>query len=253
MCGRYTLRHHNLESVKRELRADSNGGSYLWEPRYNIAPTDQVPILVRNENGQRNVVPMGWGIPRQRGERMVRQINTRAESVSSRGERSAVIADGFFEWAGEKGSPRQPYFCHRADDRLILIAGLWQWSQVPQGYQQTFTIVTTWANARLAAIHDRMPAILEGDGLALWLNPKTELQVVRALLAPAPDEVLELWKESALVNSRQERRPRAASDREVRISDDHSRALASRPIFKHDKIIADWIFNTSTKSVMTLH
>ena len=63
MCGRYTLRRSELESVKRELGADTGGASYLWQPRYNIAPTDQLPILVRDENGSRNLVPMVWGIP----------------------------------------------------------------------------------------------------------------------------------------------------------------------------------------------
>jgi putative SOS response-associated peptidase YedK len=201
MCGRYTLRRHNLESVKHELRVDSSGGSYLWEPRYNVAPTDQVPVLMRQESGARHMLPMVWGIPRNRNGRMMRQINARAESISPRSARCAVITDGFYEWAGEKGSTRrQPYFCHRPNDGLILMAGVWQWHHDQEGYLQTFAIVTTAANSMMTPIHERMPAILEGDALALWLNPKTDAGDVRDLLAPAPDDVLELRKVSALVN-----------------------------------------------------
>jgi putative SOS response-associated peptidase YedK len=64
---------------------------------------------------------------------MVRQINTRAEALPPRSARCAIISDGFYEWAGEKGSARQPYFFRRPDDGLILIAGLWQWYQSAKG------------------------------------------------------------------------------------------------------------------------
>jgi hypothetical protein len=90
---RYTLSRSELESVKRELAADTGGASYLWQPRYNIAPTDQVPILVRDENGSRTLVPLVWGTPRERNGRTVRQINARAESVSPRIERCAGVGD----------------------------------------------------------------------------------------------------------------------------------------------------------------
>jgi putative SOS response-associated peptidase YedK len=132
---------------------------------------------------------------------MVRQINARAESVSERSARCVVISDGFYEWAGAKGPARQPYFFHRRGDALILMAGLWQWHQGEDGYLQTFAIVTTAANATIAPIHDRMPAILEGDDLALWLNPQSAASVLPGLLAPAREDLLESRPASPLVNS----------------------------------------------------
>ena len=60
MCGRYTLRRGELESVMRELGADTGGASYLWQPRYNIAPTDQVPIL--RPPGERLTRPGAHGL-----------------------------------------------------------------------------------------------------------------------------------------------------------------------------------------------
>jgi putative SOS response-associated peptidase YedK len=181
MCGRFTLRCH-LASLRRELGVEAGGGTVIFEPRFNIAPTQQNPILLNEPEHSRHITPMVWGIPRSRGAIMVRQINARAEAFPPRSARCAVISDGFYEWAGAKGSKRQPYFFHRADDALILMAGLWGWTEVEAGYEQTFAIVTTTANAAVTPIHDRMPAILEGDSLALWLNPKT---AARDLPAPA--------------------------------------------------------------------
>ena len=60
MCGRYTLRRRDLEAVKRELGAETGGGSYLWQPRYNLAPTDQLPILV--PPGERFTQPAADGL-----------------------------------------------------------------------------------------------------------------------------------------------------------------------------------------------
>ena len=147
------------------------------------------------------MVPMVWGIPRRRNGRMIRQINARSENITVRNARCAVIADGIYEWAGEKTSARQPYFFHRPNDGLILMAGLWHWHHDAEGYGQTFVIVTTAANSTAAPIHDRMPAIVEGDALALWLNPKTTEKDLPGLLAPAPDDLLQIRQISALVNS----------------------------------------------------
>jgi putative SOS response-associated peptidase YedK len=81
MCGRFTLRRLDLQAVRRELRAETGASDILSEPRYNVAPTDQVPILVRLESGTRDLTPMVWGSPRSRSDRMVRQINSRGETI----------------------------------------------------------------------------------------------------------------------------------------------------------------------------
>jgi putative SOS response-associated peptidase YedK len=198
MCGRFTLRR-DIHSVARELRVEQMGGSVIFEPRYNVAPTQQCPILTATDGG-RQINPMAWGIPRSRGGRMVRQINARAETFPPRSARCAVISDGFYEWAGAKGSTRQPYFFHRQDDGLILMAGLWQWYQSAEGYEQTFAVITTTPNAAVAPIHDRMPAILEGDDLALWLSPKTGVRDLPGLLGAARDDLLKRRAISMAVN-----------------------------------------------------
>jgi putative SOS response-associated peptidase YedK len=153
VCGRFTLRRDS-DSIRRELGVESGGGSVIFEPRFNIAPTQQTPILLNEPEHGRHITPMVWGIPRSRGAVMVRQINARAGTFPPRSARCAVISDGFYEWAGTKGSKRQPYFFHRADDALILMAGLWQWAEIQEGYEQTFAIVTTSADATVAPVHD---------------------------------------------------------------------------------------------------
>jgi putative SOS response-associated peptidase YedK len=199
MCGRFTLRRE-LDSIRCELGIEVAAGSVLHEPRYNIAPTQQALIIISEAERGRQITPMVWGIPRSRGARKVRQINARAEALPLRSPRCAVISDGFYEWAGTKGSARQPYFFHRPDDNLILMAGLWQWTEVGESHQQTFAIVTTAANGAVSPIHDRMPAILEGDTLALWLSPRTALGDLPGLLGPARDELLERRPVSMAVN-----------------------------------------------------
>jgi putative SOS response-associated peptidase YedK len=211
MCGRYTLRR-DYERVRHELRVENGSGSIIFQPRYNVAPTDPVPILRLDENGQRQLSPMTWGIAtpaRDNKKRLTRHINARAESLASnalwraalRETRCVVVSDGFYECSGPaRASDRQPFFLHRADDALILMAGLWRWRNTDDGYLQEFTIVTTPANTTLAPIHDRMPAILEGDALSLWLNRKIDPDELPPLLEPARDDLLEARPVSREVN-----------------------------------------------------
>src|SRR5206468_916363 len=108
-------------------------------------------------------------------------INARAETLAERAMfrgavRCVVPADGFFEWRGA-----QPYWFHAPDQRLLLLAGLWE--QGPAGPR--FVVITTAANALVAATHDRMPALLSPACVAEWLaRPASEL------LVPAPMEAL---------------------------------------------------------------
>src|ERR1700683_3649018 len=108
MCGRFTLRR-DYERIRHDLGVETGGGSIIFEPRYNIAPTDQVPILHLSEHGQRQLAPMVWGIAtvaRDNTKRLMRHINARAESLTSnalwrvalRETRCVVVTDGFYEW-----------------------------------------------------------------------------------------------------------------------------------------------------------
>jgi putative SOS response-associated peptidase YedK len=201
MCGRFTLRR-DLESVYRELCVEAGGSNVLWSPRYNIAPTDQVPILMRRETGMRDLTPMSWEIPRSRGGRVVPQINARAETIPPRPSAARSLRIDFTSGPASKV---------RRGSRTSFTARMTVSSSSPgsgsgirisRATRGTFTIVTTAANALMAPIHERMPAILEGDSPGPWLNPQSRPpRDLPGLLAPARDELLEFPPVSSLVNS----------------------------------------------------
>jgi len=218
MCGRITLTRPNLESIASELdvSAEAMRGYPIYHPHYNIAPTQEHPVLTTHElegNRSRVVTPMKWGIA-DRTRRML-SINARAEGIESRPKwreafwksRCAVITDGFFGRTGEKAK-RRPLWFHRADYGLILLAGLWAWEQDDRGFFQSFAIVTTAANELMAPIHDRMPAILTSADLPLWLDDRSpDVARLRQTLTPAPVDLLVAQPVSPLVNNVANDRP----------------------------------------------
>jgi putative SOS response-associated peptidase YedK len=201
MCGRITLTRPNLESVASELNVAAEGcrGYPILEPHYNIAPTSLHPILTLNQY-QRFISPMTWGSIPKSGRGLV--INWRSESFPRRAPRCGVITDGFYEWSGPK-TARQPHWFHRPDHGLVVMAGVWKWQRSAEGsVSQVFVILTTRANALMEPIHNRMPVVLDESRLDEWMDPATaDVASLRAMLAPAPQDLLIAEPVSALVNS----------------------------------------------------
>ena len=198
------------------------------EPNYNVAPRSDVMIVRRRE--QRRVLSsVRWGfVPSWAKSPSVgdRMINARAEGLATKPaykrafdkHRCLIPADGFYEWkviappATPKGRARkQPVFVHRRDGEPMALAGLWAAWKVPEGLEvpgasddgwlRSCVIVTTKPNALLAPIHDRMPVVLPEPAWERWLDPdEHDLDVLSGLLVPAPDDLLETWPVSALVN-----------------------------------------------------
>lgn len=197
-----------IEHFQLSLGADRQLA--LFEPRYNIAPTqDIVAVRVTAESGEREAALLRWGlVPSwakeiQSGPPM---INARAETLADkptfrtafRRRRCLIPADGFYEWqkppGGSMRGKKQPYMIHRPDDRLFAFAGLWE-TWTAKGSEpltvESCTIVTTSANKTLEPLHDRMPVILAPDDYAQWLDPAVEEPAAIAhLLAPCGDEEL---------------------------------------------------------------
>jgi len=204
MCGRVTLTRPNLESIAGELDVEptESRGFPVFEPHYNIAPTSVLPILTL-EDGRRHLAPMTWGMIF--GSKRGAVINLRAESVPSRADfrerRCGVVTDGFYEWTA-KAEGRQPYWFHRPDHALIVLAGLYQWQKLPDGFQQRFAIITAPANRLMAPIHDRMPVVIDPAHLQTWIDVgANDMASVRSILAPAPEDWLVADRVSPLVNS----------------------------------------------------
>jgi putative SOS response-associated peptidase YedK len=184
-------------------------------PRFNIAPT-QLDLIIQPDDGGRRLVDSRWGlIPAWAKDRSVgsRMFNARAETLLERpayrplvGRRRCIIpASGFYEWqAAPTGRGKQPLYIHRADGAPLALAGLWTIWQDPATNEAitSHTIVTCAPNRLMASIHDRMPVILDGAGLDLWLDPTlTDPAAVLPLLAPCPDDVLTAYPVSPAVNN----------------------------------------------------
>lgn len=181
MCGRYEL-HSNPAVI-----ALAFGLAYPPEvrPRYNVAPTDEVPIVRINANGERELARMRWGlVPRWAKDPAIgaRMINARAETVAERPafkmpyrfHRCLLPADGFYEWmAGPRsGSRRTPQHIAMADGSLFGFAGIYErWRSEEGEVIDSCAIITTDANALLRPIHDRMPVIVPPEHYARWIDP----------------------------------------------------------------------------------
>ena len=183
------------------------------QPTYNLAPTDEAAVVV--ERGERRAIrAYRWGlIPSwAKDERIASKLfNARAETLATSGafrepfrrRRCIVPADAFYEWQ-RSGGARQPFLIRRVDGRPLALAGLWSGWHHPVTEQviRTFTIITTEANRTLAAVHDRMPVVLEPKDWKRWLDTsEPDVEELNGLLVPAPDDELELYPVRPLVNS----------------------------------------------------
>jgi putative SOS response-associated peptidase YedK len=157
------------------------------------------------ESGARHLDLLRWGfVPHfaRDASGAARMINARAETVATTPafrdafakRRCLVPADGFYEWHGEK-APKQPYAIAMADGAPMMFAGLWSGWRAPDGeVLRSFTICTTAANARLSALHHRMPVILPRDAWPAWLGEApAEAAALQGLLRPCPDDWLAAW------------------------------------------------------------
>ena len=219
MCGRYVLFTPGEELARL---FDVVRFVHL-HPRYNIAPTQDAPVIRLRPDGAREMVALRWGLIPARAKTTddgPHPINARSESLRSRPmfrepfrrRRCLVPADGFYEWKkiGPDGPRqiRQPVFI-RLDVRggsgtPFAMAALWEQWQPPDmpGVPpvETFTILTTDAAAKIRDLHDRMPVILDKTAADAWLDPRTPEDDLLALCRPISDNRLTLHPVSRRVN-----------------------------------------------------
>jgi putative SOS response-associated peptidase YedK len=213
MCGRFTLTWDEWRRVADTLSIDDEGdAASSYRPRFNIAPTDQ-HFIITSEFERRKAQRARWGLINRWASDNTRAsqcINAKAETLEERASfreafqqrRCVVPSDGFFEWVGLK-SKRQPLWIHPRGDGLMLFAGLYEsWYPARNQPEVTFTILTCAAKATVAAIHNRMPVILDEGGAEDWMNPREKNPLsLKRLLVPAPADLLVMQPASPLVNS----------------------------------------------------
>lgn len=240
MCGRYTRRYtwkqvHDFLQLTfpspDEMGPDSTSAAPAlapaasavpaWNaPSFNVAPTHDSPIARVNREGARELVPAKWGfVPFWADDPAIgsRMINARAEGLADKpafraawkARRCLVPVSGFYEWQARPGrKTKQPWYFFPADRGILCFAGLWErWSRGPGPALDTFTIITTGANPYMRRFHDRMPVILQPEQFDAWLDPRTDPAALTAMLAPAPDGVLDGYTVSPRVNKPAENDP----------------------------------------------
>ena len=209
MCGRYTQLMSWRELVELYRLTDDMPALNI-SARYNVAPTQQVPI-VRLEAGKRHLAMVRWGLVPSWAKDLkigTKLINARGETVSEKpsfrsafkARRCLVPASGFYEWKGQAES-KQPYYI-TLKDRPMTLAGLWESWRSPKGEMvESCTIVTTAANRLLAEIHGRMPVILAPNDIDPWLYPGIETEKLKALFEPYPARAMTAYPVSKAVGN----------------------------------------------------
>ncbi|MBW6464710.1 MAG: SOS response-associated peptidase [Firmicutes bacterium] len=209
MCGRFALAtEKNILDMLYDLEIRTG---FNLKPRYNIAPSQQVPVLrLSPGEGKRELVELKWGlVPFWAEDPSIgsRMINARAETAAEkpsfrdafRKRRILVPASGFYEWKKEEGV-KQPYFITRKDKKTFSMAGLWERWDKGDAPLESFTILTIEPNSLISELHNRMPVIIPEEAYKEWLNPAADLQLLQKLLVPYPPDELIYHPVSRLVN-----------------------------------------------------
>lgn len=208
MCGRFTslLSPELLEEIF---------GVHLpldFQPRYNIAPTQQIWIIRQTATGGHYISQVRWGlVPHWAKDLSIgnHMINARCETVHEkpafriaiRARRCIIPASGFFEW-DHSGKARVPHYITLKDGSPLAFAGIWDFWKSPEGENiESCSILTTTSNSLVAVLHDRMPVILHRTEFDLWLDRSTnDPDKLKRLYQPYPSELLQEWEVSLLVN-----------------------------------------------------
>lgn len=221
MCGRYSL---FASQTDLESRFGASFGDD-FEPRYNAAPGQTLPVITDEEPDE--VRRLEWGlVPRWADDATESYINARSETVREKpafaeayGERRCLVpADGFYEWA-DTGDGKRPHRVAFEDDRPFAMAGLYErWTPEttqagldafsgggtdPEDVEplETFTVLTTEPNGVVEPLHHRMAVILPPESEAAWLEGES------VSFEPTPADGFRAYPVSTAVNDPSNDRP----------------------------------------------
>ncbi len=212
MCGRYNILTSAQAIVEFFEVAELLFDPEKWRPRYNVAPSQEAPVVRERTASVRELALLRWGLlPHWAKEEKTRysMINARAESVANRPayraafrrRRCLVPATGFYEWQ-QTPAGKQPWHFRLRDHRPFAFAGLWEHWEGEGKVIESFTIIVTDANELVRPVHDRMPVILAPEEYETWLDPDNrDTDRLQALLDPYPAAAMEGYPVSRYVNS----------------------------------------------------
>ena len=184
-----------------------------WSPRYNIAPTQPVPVIRQHPKEPiRQISTMRWGlVPYWAKDPSITTgtINAKSETAATKPafrdplkfRRCLIPADGFYEWQ-RRGNSKQPFCFEVNNGGLFAFAGLWDgWKDSSGRWVKTCSILTTTPNAVTSAIHDRMPVILDPNSYDLWLDPGMQnVAAISELLKPYDARLMRCYPVSTRIN-----------------------------------------------------
>jgi putative SOS response-associated peptidase YedK len=210
MCGRYRLSRRK-QIIEEHFDCDPWDDD--WSPRYNIAPTQLVPVIRQHPKEPiRQILPMKWGlIPHWSKDASIAAstINAKSETAATKPafrdplklRRCLIPADGFYEWK-KSGTSKQPFCFEVNDGELFAFAGLWDgWKNTEGQWIKTCSILTTIPNVVTSPVHDRMPVILDAAHYDLWLDPGMQnVAAVSELLRPYDASLMRCYPVSIRVN-----------------------------------------------------
>jgi putative SOS response-associated peptidase YedK len=209
MCGRYRIK--DTDELTEELRRVFKIPNWVMGPRYNIAPSQELPVVVSSADGKAQVATMRWGLVPfwDKSEKpKIAPINARAEDAfakpmfrqSIQKRRALVPADGFYEWKRLPGDQKQPFDIHLKGGRPFFFVGLYEEATAIR--PATYLLFTTRPNLLMAEIHNRMPAIITGELAQQWIAPgPVSAERLAEFTEPYPTEQMVARPVSTLVNN----------------------------------------------------
>jgi putative SOS response-associated peptidase YedK len=212
MCGRFTL-FTDFQDIMERFDIQAAIEEDLYQPSYNVAPSHSV-LSVINDGSRNRLGYLRWGlIPSWAKDMKIgyKMINARAETISEKASfqnaymkrRCLVIADSFYEWKRHEDKTKTPIRIKLKSSQLFAMAGLWEKWKAPDGNTVfSCTVITTTPNELVKDIHDRMPVILKPEDEKIWLDPSIHNpKSLNQLLKPLPEDLMEAYEVSSLVNS----------------------------------------------------
>jgi putative SOS response-associated peptidase YedK len=210
MCGRYRLSRRK-QIIEEQFEAQPWDDD--WNPRYNIAPTQPIPVIRQNpKQPVRELSLMRWGlVPHWAKDPSIANgtINAKSETAATKPafrdplifRRCLIPADGFYEWK-KTGAAKQPFCFEVNNGEPFAFAGLWDgWKSADGQWIKTCSILTTTPNAVTSAVHDRMPVILDPCCYDIWLDPGMQnIAVISELLKPYDARLMRCYPVSTRIN-----------------------------------------------------
>lgn len=207
MCGRYELTADG-DRIRKQYEVVN---PFAFSPRYNVAPTNVMPII-RSKGSEREVVSAKWGLVpwfSKEPKTKYSTINARAETVERspaykdpfKRRRCLVPATGYYEWQERPGGPKQPY--RITSDSLVGFAGIYDhWGHGDDAFY-SYSIIVTNAADGLGHIHERMPVIIGEEDYEAWLSIDAGLDELKGMLRPYSAENLRVYPVSTRLNKPQ--------------------------------------------------